>query len=278
MIQLSLLLMSSMLLAQSATPAAQKYEAPKHDPAMKANEPAKEKPAGYFDSTAVDFKRLVGPPPAIGSKQEEVDIAAFRLWQQKEDTPRWALAKADADAIPSRFADAMESNISEKTTPILFRLLVRANFDMDAVIRPAKDFYGRLRPYQRFQLEHVCGMAAAPTPDTNVKKGNSYPSGHGGYGWLTSFLLAEVAPERAQAILMRGKEFTESRMVCGAHFPTDLAASQVLAAAVVEKLHANTQFQHDMACGQEEHAVMVHRKEKLSVDCEKMRDELTKPN
>lgn len=243
---------------------------------MKVDTPAKGKITGYFDSAPVDFKMLVGPPPSVGSKQDEVDIAKFRLWQLKEDSPRWEQAKADAAADPSRFSEAFGIEISEKNTPILSHLLARASVDIETTVNDAKAFFGRPRPFQRFQLEHVCGMASAPAPDLNVKKGTSYPSGSGGFGWMTAFLLSEVDPAHAQALLSRAKEYAESRMVCGAHFPTDLAASQALASALIGKLHSNGQFQQDVACAQEEHAVMVHSKEKLNADCAMMKEKLTK--
>jgi len=263
---------SALLSAQSAQPAAQKSTPVKQDASMAQGKNSKPKAVGYIETGEPDFRQMIPPQPTGGSKQDEVDVVTLRAWQQPEDSPRWALAKVDADPKFSRFAEAFGAEIDSDKTPLLAHLLERTNLDTDKVINTAKAFFLRPRPYQRFQMEHVCGMAAAPAPDPNVKSGNSYPSGTAGYGWTLAYLLAEVAPERAQTLLARGKEYAESRLVCAAHFPSDVAASQVIVIAVIDKLHQNSEFQRDLACAVEEHAVIAKTKPTLSDGCVKLRD------
>lgn len=74
----------------------------------------------------------------------------------------------------------------------------------------------------------------------------SYPSGHAAIGWAWGLVLAELAPERAPALLARGRAFGESRAVCGLHHPSDVAAGRDIAAGVVARLHADPVFRADM--------------------------------
>lgn len=237
---------------------------------------ALKKPIGYMEANEPDFKLILPPPPESGSDADRSDVIAFYSWQRTEDTARWQLAMKDADAVYSRFAEAFGSSIDSDKTPLLLNLLKRTDRDMNNVATKAKDHFHRPRPYQRFQLQHVCGMENAPKADPTATIGTSYPSGHGSFAWTTATILAEVAPERAPIVLARGREFAESRFVCGAHFPSDITASQAMVENMLGRLHGVLEFQHDLSCAQQEHAVQLKAREQLSFDCQQLQVELQK--
>jgi len=60
-------------------------------------------------------------------------------------------------------------------------------------------------------------------------------------------ILGRVAPNRAEALMARAGEYAESRVVCGVHFPSDVGAGQVIAAAVIAHLDSSPEFQADLA-------------------------------
>jgi acid phosphatase (class A) len=43
--------------------------------------------------------------------------------------------------------------------------------------------------------------------------------------------LAELIPSRADAILQRGRDYGQSRLVCDAHWQSDIDAGRVISAA-----------------------------------------------
>jgi acid phosphatase (class A) len=129
----------------------------------------------------------------------------------------------------------------------MIRLLNRALQDVSATTFAAKDHFSRPRPFQRNQLQRVCGRDKPPAPDANPTSGNSYPSGHSSYGWATAMILARLAPDRAEALFARASEYAESRLVCGVHFPSDVTAGKLVAAAVVTSLDADPAFRSDLA-------------------------------
>lgn len=59
-------------------------------------------------------------------------------------------------------------------------------------------------------------------------------------------ILTELAPDRAEEILARGRAFGESRNVCNVHWYSDVVAGRLVGAAAVAKLHANEQFREAM--------------------------------
>ena len=81
---------------------------------------------------------------------------------------------------------------------------------------------------------------------------SSWPSGHAMLGWTYALLLAELVPEQADAVLLRGRQFGDSRVVCGVHYPSDVEAGRAVGAALVARLHAEPQFVADMAAAKAE--------------------------
>ena len=209
---------------------------------------------------------MLAPFPVLNSMLDKSDTTTLWQWQHLEPS-RWQLANADVEMSYSRFSQAFGMEISSRTMPLLAHLLDRTEQDVQSVAFSAKSYYNRPRPYQRFQLAHVCGTDRPPAPEEPLRGGSSYPSGHTSFGWAAVLVLAEVAPERAQTLLARGHEYGESRVVCGVHYPSDIAGGELVATAVVERLHGEPEFEKDLACAKEEHSIALHTREKLSSTC-----------
>jgi acid phosphatase (class A) len=60
-------------------------------------------------------------------------------------------------------------------------------------------------------------------------------------------VLAELFPEKREAILTIGRDIGWDRVLIGKHFPTDVYAGRVLGQAIVRELRANAAFEHDLA-------------------------------
>lgn len=160
-----------------------------------------------------------------------------------KDSPRWALATADADLprLLKSMACAIGFEPTAKTTPRLFKVLAKMRPDLGRAINDPKDVYGRYRPY-RIDEGAVCvpkspGLAASP----------DYPSGHTAYGWVYGLVLAELIPDRATPILQRARSYGESRLICGVHNMSAVEAGRMAGSALVAGLHGSAAFRSDMA-------------------------------
>jgi len=100
---------------------------------------------------------------------------------------------------------------------------------------------GYLRPFV-VHKETTC----APQDEPRLVKDGSYPSGHSALGWGWALVLAELMPERTDALIQRGHAFGQSRVVCGVHWQSDVDAGRVMGAAAVARLHADPVFQAQM--------------------------------
>lgn len=59
--------------------------------------------------------------------------------------------------------------------------------------------------------------------------GGSFPSGHTNTGYTDSLLMAEMVPERFDALVTRGARYGYSRVVLGVHYPLDVMGSRMVA-------------------------------------------------
>jgi acid phosphatase (class A) len=208
---------------------------------------------GYLFGHEVDYRSVVGPPPAQDSAWDHADEQLVEALQSVDDA-RQQSAKLDEEELYPRFAEAFGRTIDTKHSPVLVAMLDRAVSDANWTAGKAKDRYQRPRPYQRLQLQHTCDKTTAPKPEDHAVEGTSYPSGHSTRGWTVAMVLARVAPDRAEALMKRAEEYEESRLICGMHFPTDVQAGQSVAEAVVGHLDAARNFQTDLARARKEYA------------------------
>lgn len=202
-------------------------------------------PAGYLGKNLPDSLALLPAPPAAGTPAFANDAAVSRASQKLKGTSRYALAVSDADlSFPHTagvFSCALGVRIDQSTTPRLYLLLQRSMIDGGLATYGAKNHYQRVRPFVHYN-ESTC----FPKDEAALRKDGSYPSGHTAIGWTWALLLTELAPDRADALLARGRSFGESRLICNAHWQSDILEGRAVAAGAVAKLHADAVFQADM--------------------------------
>jgi acid phosphatase (class A) len=248
--------------------------------ALGAAEPAATCPAStlspqpYFQSAAVDLVELIPPPPPPGSAAAARDLEAVldaqRVAHQLGMTAR---AVADAEANCLRFADVLGPNFSAARAPLAVYFLNRAAMAGASASGPGKTYWWRLRPYMASprverladvapdalegpgpldDFRGACNPGAAPRAPKTIaeldpQRGiTSYPSGHAAFGMSCAILLAEMVPEQRDALFVRGREYGLSRLVVGAHYPTDVEAGRVAAAVAAAEMQQNAGFRRDL--------------------------------
>lgn len=203
---------------------------------------------GYLSAEAVlDSAALLPPPPAAGSPAALADEAAHRAARDQSTPERRAQAKTDANlrfpAAAASFASVLGVAITMEQMPHLVTLLRRSLIDAGGTgAEAAKKKYQRVRPFAHYD-EPCC----TPEEAEALKKNGAYPSGHSAVGWAWALILAELAPEQATALLARGHDFGQSRVICGVHWQSDVEAGRVIGAAVVARLHADPVFLAQLA-------------------------------
>lgn len=209
-------------------------------------------PIGYLGAQDLpDVLSLLPPPPADGSAVAAADRAYNRASQTLRNGPRGKLAAADAQlafpAAADTFSCALGVAVTDAETPYLYQLLRRSLTDVAQTNYMLKDTYKRMRPYTVND-----GPTCAPGLEAKMRKDGSYPSSHAAAGWAWALILAEVAPQQANAVMARGLAFGDSRSICNVHWASDINAGRIVGAATVAKLHSNPEFVTDLTAAKSE--------------------------
>lgn len=194
---------------------------------------------------------LLGPPPqkdsAALARDEEARVATIPL----RDTARAKLAFTDADLTfpqaADNFACAMGVKIDKKHTPRLYALMQKSLSDFGLSTYGVKNKYNRIRPFV------VHNEATCRADQELILRGDgSYPSGHTAAGWGWALVLAQINPARSDDLLKRGIAFGQSRVVCNAHWQSDVDAGRIMGAATVAQLQNNAAFLADLKAAKAE--------------------------
>jgi acid phosphatase (class A) len=126
----------------------------------------------------------------------------------------------------------------------------RAALEASGATGAAKLYWHRARPYVVSpKVEVPGGVATGNPPGTAAAKSwehTSYPSGHAAFGAACAVILAQMVPEERAALFARGRAYGQSRVIIGAHFPTDVEAGGLIGTAAAAFLLQNPQFQSDL--------------------------------
>jgi acid phosphatase (class A) len=213
----------------------------------------------------VDIVQLLPPPPAESSAEQQVDLAAV-LEAQRAAHADGSIEHAVADVQQScgRFSDALGEDLTSQRDTKVLAFLDQTASRGALISGPAKRYWKRTRPYAfSAEVERLGDMSPQwPSPPAidvggTTKAGNqitsdalahsSYPSGHATFGTVCTILLAAMVPEKRTALFARNLDYEHSRMVMGAHFPSDLEAGRIAGTLGAERLLQDPQLQRELA-------------------------------
>jgi acid phosphatase (class A) len=193
-----------------------------------------------------ELARLLPVPPDAGSaagKQDEdvrLEMAALR------STARFEVAQADSITTHPKpieaFSCAFGTEFSAERTPFLFKLLARVRFDVRASTFVLKQYYRRPRP---FVAEG--GTTCSPEEQQKLQASGSYPSAGSAVGWTFANVLAELNPSHRRALIARGYEYGQSRLICDGEWASDVDAGRKLGDVIFNRLQESAEFRTDLA-------------------------------
>lgn len=218
----------------------------------RASIPAAETVQPYLSASELDaLGGAAAPFPSDGSAEAAQDRAASLRWTALEDSDRWRLAQTHAEVRPhlavQHFDCALDARFADDPPPALVRLLARSLRDAGAASNAAKALRFRARPIAEDPDRRACIRV-----DDDLRTSASYPSGHATVGALWGRVMAEVAPDRAGALIRIGDEIGVSREICAVHYPADVATGQALGRALHERIRLSPDYQADLIAARAE--------------------------
>lgn len=193
----------------------------------------------YLGTDLTVFQQLLPPPPADDSPAGQADLAVV-LHLQAERTPE-QVARAQQLAAHTPFlmgAAAWGAEFTPENLPETAKIFQAVRDQSRPAILAAKAGWARPRPYQRDMRVTPC----VPKPASS-----SYPSGHSTDSALWAAILSAAFPEKAPLFDKMMEDTMWSRIVGGAHFPSDTQAGLKLGREIARQMLASPDMQNAVA-------------------------------
>jgi acid phosphatase (class A) len=180
---------------------------------------------------------LLAPPPLPGSAEQAADMDEVRAVYHATPSNIIAIAYTEKKFSIANFAPAIGAFFVPANLPKTSAFIGRVQKDAEAVTDNAKDFYKRPRPY----------VTDPSLANGKLEKSFSYPSGHSTESMVLALVLADLVPDKHDAIIAEARNIGWHRVQIARHYPTDIYAGRVLATAIVKQMKKSDAFQHDFA-------------------------------
>jgi acid phosphatase (class A) len=191
----------------------------------------------YLPDGKPDAIALLAPPPLPGSPEQAADmaevVAVRRTCTSNDQTAAYSEKKFSIFNFTPAIGDFFQPGKFPKTEAFFEKVQKDAETDTDA----AKDFYKRPRPY----------VVDPGLANGKLEKSFSYPSGHSTESMVLALVLADLFPDKQDAIIAISRNIGWHRVEIARHYPTDIYAGRVLARAIVREMKASPDFLKDFA-------------------------------
>ncbi|MBV1702148.1 MAG: phosphatase PAP2 family protein [Hyphomicrobiales bacterium] len=188
---------------------------------------------------------LLLDPPSSDSEVTKAELAMLHHIEDTRTEEEVGQAKSDShNESMFLYATLFGDKFNARKLPLTAILSQEIANDEGANVDVLKPYWHRPRPY-------LLDTTLKPACSGHSRSG-SYPSGHTTVGFLEGLALIEMVPEKRDLILQRAENFAHNRLICGVHYPSDLAAGERFAYAIHALMTVNPRFQHDLAAATRE--------------------------
>lgn len=190
----------------------------------------------WLEPGKVELASLIGLPPAMNSPEQKREFDEVLQITLNRTPEREKAAIADQYQTLARFlegADIPFAGNEHREVRLLYR---EAQIELGIVLLGVRRLTNRQRPFTVWNKVRV-----KPCPGGRPE-GTSFPAGHAATAALYAELLSTAVPEMAAKLEERVKDYGESRLVCGFHYRSDLAAGDKAGRAVAKALLADRAF------------------------------------
>ncbi|HEX9047066.1 MAG TPA: phosphatase PAP2 family protein [Verrucomicrobiae bacterium] len=187
----------------------------------------------YLAAGQTDAATLLPPPPLPGSAEQAADLEEVRAVHHAASADDTTMALAQRRFSVFSFTPVIGTFFLETNLPKTTAFFDKVQRDAEIVTDKGKDFFQRPRP---FVIDPTLASG-------KLEKSFSYPSGHSTESMVLALVLADLLPEKRDAILAEAREIGWHRVQIARHYPTDIYAGRVLALAIVKEFRKSAEYQ-----------------------------------
>ena len=177
------------------------------------------------------------PPPPASAAEKSAEMETVRAVYHASSDAVKNQAYAEKKFSVFNFTEAVGTFLVETNLPKAAAFFEKVQKDAEAVTDEGKDFFQRPRPF----------TTDPSLANGKLEKSYSYPSGHSTEATTLALVLAELLPEKRDAILAHADLMGWHRVQIARHYPADIYAGRELARAIVCELKKNEAFKKDFA-------------------------------
>ncbi len=196
----------------------------------------------YLPEGKPDAIALLAPPPQPYSPEQAADLQEVREVSHAASHADLVAAKSETKFTIFTFTPAIGGFFRPGKFPKTEDFLQNVRSDAATTVDGAKDYWKRPRPYK----------IDPSLADGKLETSFSYPSAHSTESMVLALVLADLFPDKHDAILAVARNIGWHRVEYGRHYPTDIYAGRVLAQAIVREMKKSDKFQRDFAAARAE--------------------------
>ncbi len=196
----------------------------------------------YLTPGKTDAVAVLAEPPAPDSEEQAAELQLVRELCKARTESQTARAKEDAKLNLFYFAGVIGTNFAPGKFPRTEALFDEVRKEVRPPVTAAKKHWIRKRPNQ------IDASLLFDKPESSA----SYPSGHSTYGTVEALILAELYPDKRDAVLAVGRQIGWDRVITGYHYLSDVEAGRIFGQALVNEMKTSPSFQKDLAAAKAE--------------------------
>ena len=190
----------------------------------------------YLTAGQVIAADILPPPPSAPAEKMTELETVHTVYHYASEADKNA-AYAEKKFTIFNFTEAVGSYFVATNLPKTAAFFEKVQKDAETVTDGGKDFFRHPRPF---------------TDDPSLANGKleksfSYPSGHSTEATSIALVLADLLPEKHDAIIAHSDLMGWHRVQIARHYPSDILAGRVLAKAIVRELKKSENFQKEFA-------------------------------
>ena len=178
---------------------------------------------------------LLAPPPLLDSAEQGADMDEVRTVYHAAKSNDLAVAYSEKKFSIFNFTPTVGLFFTATNLPKTAAFFEKVQLDAETVTDLGKNYFKRPRPFS----------TDPSLANGKLEKSFSYPSGHSTESMVLALVLADLLPEKHDAILAHGRLMGWHRVQIARHYPTDIYAGRVLAQAIVKQLKKNDAFEKE---------------------------------